>query len=86
MRGRVVLTQHPDRNPGTAQEQQDLLSEGLGSAGWHSRVTGLPTDEQSPKPWTRTLYKGHHDDPFDMVMRNDTTPQQSPAGPSQTGT
>ena len=69
-----MLAEHPDRNPGAAQEQQDLLSEGLGSVGRYSRVTGSPTDEQPPKPWTRTLYKGHHDYPFDMVMCNDTTP------------
>jgi hypothetical protein len=81
-----VLTQHPDRNPGTAQEQQDLLSEGLGSAGWHSRVTGLPTGRTITETVDTHAVQGHHDDPFDMVMRNDTTPRQSPAGPSQTGT
>jgi hypothetical protein len=70
-----VLTEHSDCNPGAVQEQQDLLSEALGSVGWHSRVTGSPTDEQLPKPWTRAVYKGHHDYPFDMVMRNDTTPR-----------
>jgi hypothetical protein len=70
-----VLTQHPDRNPGAAQEQQDLLGEGLGSVGWHSRVTGSPTDEQPPKPLdtrgvqggtTTTVRHGHaqrHDAP-----------------------
>jgi hypothetical protein len=55
-------------------EQQKLLGKGLGSVGWHSHITGSPTDEQPSNLWTRAVDKGHHDDPFDLVMRNDTTP------------
>jgi hypothetical protein len=60
--------------PSPSRRQQYLLSEGLGSVGWHSHVTSSPTDEQPSKPRKRTVDKGHHDDPFALVMRNDTTP------------
>jgi hypothetical protein len=68
------LTEHIDCNPVAVQEQQDLLSEALGSVGWHSRVTAhRPTNNYRNRG--RAVYKGHHDYPFDMVMRNDTTPR-----------